>query len=330
MRYPMLTSAANYSHNTAPIILQEIEIKELLPKLKVQTELTNMFRSLGQHNAVQPPQTVTPLPQEAGDFITYMGAIQGADVFGAKLSPYLITDDKPIITAWTQLMSQRTGQPLLLCDSSLLTTERTAGTTALAVDYLAKQTSTVLAIIGSGAVAIAHLQHVRNLRPWKAIRAYSPSLANNPQRQKQFTAVDDRLVFCDSAEACIDKADVIMLCTSSGTPVINLEAINQPALITSISTNMANAHEVPPALLPNANVYCDYKATTADSAGEMKIAEADEGWSKQQICGDLADLVNGTCALPDYNKPVFFRSIGLGLEDIAMAYGLWKLLQNQD
>lgn len=52
-------------------------------------------------------------------------------VFGAKLSPYIVTGGSPIITAWTCLMSMENGEALLLCDSSQLTIERTAGTTAL-------------------------------------------------------------------------------------------------------------------------------------------------------------------------------------------------------
>ena len=43
------------------------------------------------------------------------------------------------------------------------------------------------------------------------------------------------------------------------------------------------------------------------------------------ICGDLPGLVCGTCPPPSGNKSVFFRSIGLGLEDIAIAYGIWGL-----
>jgi L-arginine dehydrogenase len=29
---------------------------------------------------------------------------------------------------------------------------------------------------------------------------------------------------------------------------------------------------------------------------------------------------------PDYDRPVFFRSIGLGLEDIALANAIYRLL----
>ncbi len=317
----------NYSHELDPVILQEIDIRKLLPQLDVKKELTSMFRSLGKNNAIQPPQTLTLLPQNSGDFITYLGAIDQGGVFGAKLSPYIITKGAPIITAWTNLMSQQTGQPLLWCDSALLTTERTAGTTALAVDLLAKKESTRLAIIGSGAIAMAHLNHVHQLRNWQSINVYSPSLADNQQRQGQFKAIDQQVVFSDSVAACINQADVIMLCTSSGTPVISLDELKQPTLITSISTNVANAHEVPPNLLPIADVYCDYKVTTPESAGEMLLAQDQSGWSKDSICGDLSDLINGSCKLPNYSKPVFFRSIGLGLEDVAMAYGIWKLMQ---
>ncbi|WDE06940.1 ornithine cyclodeaminase family protein [Thalassomonas viridans] len=317
------------SHNRAPVILQQDQVKALLPLLDVKDELIAMFRNLGQNNAVQPPQTLTLLPQDAGDFITYSGAMAEQQVFGAKLSPYLVTESKPVITAWTSLMSQRTGQPLLWCDSALLTTERTAGTTAVAVDYLAKAGSRQLAIIGSGAIALAHLRHVKNLRQWQTIRVYSPSLAANEKRRAEFTAADARVEFCPSTETCVDGADVVMLCTSSGTPVVSNDLLSPGVLVTSISTNLANAHEVPPSLLLNADVYCDYKATTPDSAGEMVIANTELSWHKEAIKGDLPGLVNGSCPLPDFTRPVFFRSIGLGLEDIAVAYGLWKLLQNQ-
>lgn len=323
-------SSTEYNHQVQPVILSHSDVQELLPRLDVQQELTAIFGALGTNNAVQPAQSLTILPQDKGDFISYMGAVVGADVFGAKLSPYLVTQDRPIITAWTNLMSSRTGQPLLWCDSSLLTTERTAGTTAIAVNHLAKKNSTHLAIIGSGDIAMAHLRHVLDLRQWQSIRVYSPSLQGNNERKAKFLAVDPRVVCGDCATETINDADVIMLCTSSGIPVIELKDLTKPALITSISTNVANAHEVSPVLLQDADVYCDYKATTPKSAGEMVLAAAGNQWSPQQICGDLSDLINNNCPLPDYTKTVFFRSIGLGLEDVAMAYGVWKLLQNND
>lgn len=73
------------------------------------------------------------------------------------------------------------------------------------------------------------------------------------------------------------------------------------------------------------DVYCDYKMTTPDSAGEMCLAKSQHNWDVNAVVGDLADLVAKRCVFPNYEKPVFFRSIGLGLEDVAIAHGIWQL-----
>lgn len=160
-----------------PLAVDEQAVRAALPALDVRRALTSMFRALASADAVQPPQTLTLFPNGAGDFITYLGVLADAKVFGAKLSPYIVTGSKPVITAWTALMSMETGQPLMWCDAGLLTTERTAGTTALAVDQLARTDAKRLAIIGAGAVGLAHLRHVAPLRAWESIRVYSPDLA---------------------------------------------------------------------------------------------------------------------------------------------------------
>lgn len=305
-----------------PLTLDAAAVDSLLTRIDTLAEMRALFRQLGTGQAVQPPQTLTLFPEGRGDFITYLGALAGAGVFGAKLSPYLPTGGKPIITAWTCLMSMETGQPLMLCDSGRLTTERTAGTTALAVDLLAGESAARLAIIGSGAVAEAHLRHVLPLREWSEIRVFSPRLPSDPARLDRWCAACPGLTVAGSAEDAASGADVVMLCTSSGVPVLDPAALTPNALVTSISTNVARAHEVPPAFLNRAQVYCDYRATTPQTAGEMLIAAADHGWNPSDIRGDLGELATGQAPLPEAGRPVFFRSVGLGIEDIAMAHAI--------
>ncbi|RKT98867.1 ornithine cyclodeaminase [Burkholderia sp. Nafp2/4-1b] len=311
---------------TLPLTVDEAAVRAALPALDVLGTLRRMFASLASARAVQPPQTLTLFPEQAGDFITYLGALADEQVFGAKLSPYVVTGSKPIVTAWTALMSMRTGQPLMWCDAALLTVERTAGTTALAVDCLAPRDARRLAVIGAGAVGLAHLRHTAALRDWASISAYSPALAGDPALQATLAQVDPRARAAASVEACVRDADVVMLCTSSGTPVLADGMLTCPALVTSISTNVARAHEIPPAWLPDMDVYCDYRHTTPASAGEMQIAAAEHGWTPERIVGDLPALVAGTCAAPSRTRHAFFRSIGLGLEDIAIAHALYTHL----
>ena len=309
---------------TAPLTLDAIDVERLLPQVDVLQEMRQLFVGLGHAQAVQPPQTLALLPEDKGDFITYLGADTNAGVFGAKLSPYLVTGGKPIITAWTVLMSTQTGQPLCLCDAGALTTQRTAATTALAVDLLAQQDAQKIAIIGSGPVAAAHWRHVQAVRPWRQVKIFSPNLKNDADRWAHWQSVCPTVTLADSAEAAVIDADVVMLCTSSGTPVVDFKKLPPRALVTSISTNVHQAHEVSPAFLPDAQVYCDYRDTTPAAAGDMVLAARDHGWTAADIRGDLAELSVGSCPLPEKGRPVFFRSIGLGLEDIAIAHAIFR------
>ena len=309
-----------------PLVIDQAQARTLLAQVDVPLILRKLFRDLAAGQAVQPAQQWVEFPQGAGDFINYLGVLAEDGVYGVKTSPYIVREQGPLVTAWTLLMSMHSGQPLLLCDASELTTARTAATTALAVDALAPATAQRLAIIGSGKVAQAHLRYVQNLRDWQHIHLYSPSLGSaSAETRTQLSSLDPRLTLAASCEAALEDADVIMLCTSSAGPVIDPMHLRKPALITSISTNASRAHEVPPASLNHMQVYCDYRQTTPGSAGEMLIASEQHGWDKRAVLGDLPELLSDMAQRPDYQRSIFFRSIGLGLEDIALANALYQL-----
>jgi L-arginine dehydrogenase len=312
--------------SSTPYVITQAQARELLAQVDVPQILRKLFRDLAAGQAVQPAQQLVEFPQGAGDFINYLGVLAEDGVYGVKTSPYIVREQGPLVTAWTLLMSMQTGQPLLLCDAGELTTARTAATTAVAIDALAPLNAKRLAIIGSGKVAQAHVHYVKNLREWQSISLYSPSLkTGSPEELAQLRDLDPRLTIADSREAAVQDADVIMLCTSSAGPVIDPASLSKPALITSISTNAPRAHEVPPQSLNDMQVFCDYRLTTPGSAGEMLIASEQHGWDKSAIIGDLADLLSDKVQRPAYDRHVFFRSIGLGLEDIALANALYQL-----
>ena len=312
--------------SSSPIVITQPQARDLLAQVDVPQILRKLFRDLAAGKAVQPAQQLVEFPQGAGDFINYLGVLAEDGVYGVKTSPYIVREQGPLVTAWTLLMSMQTGQPLLLCDAGELTTARTAATTAVAIDALAPLNARRLAIIGSGKVAQAHLHYVKGLRDWQSITLYSPGLSTlDPQALAQLKRLDPRLFLVESREAAVHDADVIMLCTSSAGPVIDPATLSKPALITSISTNAPRAHEVPPQSLNDMQVFCDYRLSTPGSAGEMLIAGEQHGWDRNSIVGDLPDLLSEKVQRPGYDRHVFFRSIGLGLEDIALANAIYQL-----
>lgn len=301
-----------------PLILDDAAVATALRTVDVRAELAAIFAGLAEGRAVQPPQTLAMFPNGMGDFITYLGAFADRAVFGAKLSPYLAHESGALVTAWTMILSMETGQPLLLCDAKRLTTERTAGTTALAVDLLAPPGARELVVVGTGPVGLAHLRHVGSLREWTKVTLCSPGAARRPDLPDRLDSGCPIAIDSDAGRA-VASADVVLLCTSSGLPVLDVKTAKAGALITSISTNAPDAHEIDPAMLREMDVYCDYAPTAPLAAGEMKLAIARGIWSPDELKGDLPALAVGRAPPPTSGRRCFFRSIGLGLEDVILA-----------
>lgn len=306
-----------------PAVLDARATQALLTRVDVLGEMRALFTALGRGRAVQPPQAVTLFPDRRGDSITYTGVLPDAAVFGVKVSPYLTGPEGGRVTAWTLLMSLSTGAPLLLCDALELTTARTAATTALAVDLLARSDATNLAIVGSGVQALAHLRYVLPLRAWQSVRLYSPRIAAKEHRLRPvLDELNPDVVMTTDRTVALADAHVVLLCTSSSAPVVEPAELADSVLITSISTNGPQAHEAPPSALRELDVYCDYRATTPSAAAEMCLAH-EHGWSPTDVRGDLGELLTGGAAPPSLKRRVFFRSIGLGVEDIQLALAIY-------
>lgn len=311
--------------SNSPRFVSEAEALARLDRSKVKQALRNAFAGLASGTTVQPAQTVTVFPNEEGDCIFYPGMIWDLNLLGVKVSPYISAlkrAGKYPVTAYTLLLSASTGEPVLLCDSYALTTSRTAATTALALEYLTPASAKVLTVIGVGKIGLEHLRYVSEQRVWSEIRAWSPSLSTDPVKAKSVIDImqtDGILVsIAKSARDALRGADVVMLCTSSGMPVIEVDWLEPNAVVTSISTNSPKAHEIAPSSLANLQVFCDYRATAPVTAGEMQLAIEEGNWTPADVLGDLPELAVGRVVRPKAGR-TYFRSTGLGVEDLAIA-----------
>lgn len=295
---------------------------------RIKAVLREAFTGLLSGRSLQPVQTVTIFPGNEGDCIFYPAALWDTQLIGVKVSPYLPalgkTGQYPV-TAYTMLVSGRTGEPLLVCDSLALTTARTAATTSLALEFLIPPSARVLTVIGAGKVGLAHLKFLTEQHAWHEVRVFSPSLkdestAKGRARRTALDRTHANATIATSAQTAVEGADVVVLCTSSGTPVIETGWLQDHAVVASISTSVPLAHEIAPSELGQYAVFCDYRQTAPASAGEMVLARDQCGWSETRIVADLPELVAGkhpgAKAIPG---KAFFRSVGLGIEDLAIA-----------
>ncbi len=125
----------------------------------------------------QPVRTVLRVPDHDGLF-ALMPAIDGELMCVKLVTVYEKNIDQPTHQAVIQLLSARTGEPLVAMDGRLITEMRTAAVSAVATRLLARKDARVLAILGSGVQARSHLQALRLVRGFEEVRVWSRTPAN--------------------------------------------------------------------------------------------------------------------------------------------------------
>jgi L-arginine dehydrogenase len=313
----------NFNSNRKDLA-SKIDFKLLFNKLE------QAFAGLKDKLTVQPEQTALIAPN-GDDCIIYSAADFANNIVGVKLSPYVAgrtNQNLNPVTAFTLLLSMKTGEPIILCDSFNLTAMRTAATSILAVSKL-KPKQKKLAIIGFGAIGQEHLRCALIKFDWETVTIFSPKISIDNRiaieniNDNNLNPYNFNIEFAQSLDTAVENADVVMLCTSSKTEILDLSKTKDDCIITSIVTNSPTAHEVKPMSLKGCDIFCDYLPNSLTVAGEFKLLAELSELNSLNIKGDLSDLCNlDFASTVNPNARRYFRSVGLGIEDIVIANSL--------
>ena len=207
-----------------------------------------------------------------------------------------------------------TGQPVAAMDGGAVTTLRTAAGSAVAVDLLAVPEAKVLAVIGSGVQAKAHVRAISRVRNLTDVRIWSPS-ERRVQTAAEFGA-PARAV--DSAEEAVAGADIVATCTLSREPVVRGAWLTPGATVVSVGSFEPNRREVDEELVRRAAaVVVDDPETAAGHAGPVigVVAKAD-----LVALGEVVAGLRSPRTSPQ--DVIFYNSTGLGVQDAAAAWAV--------
>jgi ornithine cyclodeaminase/alanine dehydrogenase len=215
---------------------------------------------------------------------------------------------------------------LAVFEANLLSQLRTGGASGLATKLMANADAATLAVLGTGKQARAQVLAVCAVRPIKEIRIFSPTPANRAafaREMEQETGIVARVM--DSGEACIVGADVIVLITKAADPVIRSEWLREGAHINGAGANAANRRELDAATVLRARVL------VTDDLAQAKIEAAEfrdlvkDGRLTWDAVHELGDVVTGAVAGRHGPQDLtLFKSLGVGLEDIAFAEMIYR------
>jgi ornithine cyclodeaminase len=212
-----------------------------------------------------------------------------------------------------------TGVPTAILNASAITEIRTAAVTAVATRVLAREDATVLAILGAGVQARAHLVALAGVRPWEQVRVYAPTAEHARAVTATQTSAPPAIVPASAQEA-VEEADVVVLATSSREPVIERAWLEPAAHVNAVGASSPSSRELDVDTVAASALFCDSRESLTNEAGEFRLAVREGLLTEEHIRAELGEVLAGLRpGRTDSAELTLFRSLGVGVEDLAAA-----------
>lgn len=276
--------------------------------LRYEDLIPSMERALVDFSTgkvLQTVRSILPVAQYRG-FFGIMPAVYG-DIMGAKLVT-LFPDNGglglPTHQGIIVLMRAATGEPMAVLDGRLITEMRTAAVTAAATKLLAAPNAHVLAILGSGVQARAHVKALQVVRDFSEIRVWSRNPKNAEALAEEIGGT------ATSAEEAVRGADVVVTVANVSEPILCGRWLKPGALVNAVGAVGAAKRELDDAAMRSAVV--------VDSREAAMVESGDVLLSRAPVYAELGEILAGMKPKPSSATTVF-KSLGLAVEDLAAA-----------
>ena len=272
--------------------------------------------------AQQPLRTVLELGDRRA-FFGIMPASLGDDAVGTKLVTVFGSNREkglPSHLATILLIDPETGALLALMDGRYITEARTAAVSAVSADLLARPDAGTLAIVGSGVQARSHLEALACVRSLSDVRVWSPTLEHRAAFVRDAQHLRIQVSAAGSVEEAVNEADLIVVATSSTTPVLQSDWVSAGAHICAVGACRPTHRELEAALVARSRLFVDSTVGAFAEAGDILLAIQEGAIATGHVAGELGQLVAGE--LPGRlheGQVTLFKSLGMAVEDVAAA-----------
>ena len=285
------------------MILDEGAVRALLRMEDLIPVMASALADLSSGKVVQPMRVMVPIADHGG-FLGLMPAYGGA--LGAKLVTFYPNNQGvPTHHAVIVLFRPETGEPLVTMDGRLITEMRTAAVSAVATKCLARPEASVLGMLGAGVQARSHLEALRLVRTFREIRVWSPRNARAFAKQFGIRAAA-------SAAEAVRGADVVVVATTSQTPVLLGEWLSAGTHINAVGAPRPAWRELDDAVLRAARIYVESREAATRESGDVIAAG--------QVYAEIGEVVTGAKrGRESAGEITLFKSVGVAIEDVVTA-----------
>jgi ornithine cyclodeaminase/alanine dehydrogenase-like protein (mu-crystallin family) len=298
------------SHEWGPDVVIHLDEPDIRAVLHWHDLIPAMEAALARFSSgrvLQPVRNMLTI-EEGKRYLGIMPAV-AEDAMGLKLVSFFPGNAGtaiPTHSAMILLFSPDTGQPLAVMDGRLITEMRAAAVSAAVTKRLAARDSRVLALLGSGVQANAHLEALSLVCGFEEIRVWSrtPENAQRFAREHQAKAMTD-------AESAVRDADVIVTATNAQGPILKGAWLKPGAHVNAVGSPRPTWRKLDDEAMNIGALVVDSREAVLKESGDVIL-------SKAMIYAEAGEIFAGTKLRPPPGTTIF-KSVGLAVEDIAAA-----------
>jgi alanine dehydrogenase len=217
-----------------------------------------------------------------------------------------------------------TGTPSALMDATSITEIRTAAGSALATRLLAREDSSVLAIVGTGVQARSHARAVTRVRRFREVRVAGRERARASAFAERLSGeLDLQVRAAGSYAEALDGADVVCATTHAVEPVVRRDWLVTGVHVNSVGLN-PRGREVDAETVRDALVVIESRASTLApppaGANDLTWAVRDGVVGQEHVETEIGEILAGD--KPPRTSPeqiTLYKSVGIAAQDAAAA-----------
>jgi ornithine cyclodeaminase/alanine dehydrogenase-like protein (mu-crystallin family) len=201
-----------------------------------------------------------------------------------------------------------------------LTAIRTAASSAVATDVLARRDVECLGLLGAGRQAEAHVPAIQQVRDISRIVVYSRDRTRREAFAKRISRDHGvETLPADSPEKVVKESDLLVTATTSRTPLFKGELVTNGSHVNAIGAAEPDAREVDTSLVKRSTLIVDSREQAVSTYGDIIIPMRERAIEASHIRAELGDLlIKKQSISPGMNDITLFKSGGLAVLD-AMA-----------
>jgi ornithine cyclodeaminase/alanine dehydrogenase-like protein (mu-crystallin family) len=253
-------------------------LARLLEYEEVIEAVAEAFKAYSSGRTQTPLRVGVEPPGTDGVLLAMPSAVAEPAALGAKVVSVFRGNPArglPTVTSIYILSEYETGAPLALMDGGYLTGIRTAAGSAVATRALARPDASTLAVFGTGVQARFHVETIRRVRRISEVWVCGTTPAKVDEFLGWVTKSTGLVARGATAEQA-SAADVVAACTTSPTPVVIDDRVQQGAHVNAVGAFTPTTRELPAELVQRARVYVDTRAGALSEAGDLLLAGRDD------------------------------------------------------